>query len=220
MNCTIDEQHPNVIHVTSELFKRDDAFAFDAYVEGSDDARLESSRITINHRLTNTAEIYARKISVVRMRERKKHLWLAGLYFAMCVVLTCAMICAFFYDRPIRYVDKQQNEKVFSAVLISNDSVAILDGKNGVLPWNREHISVEEFIQKYDIYTDFHEMTTWDTVLMIGIIEFMNLIVLIMLILLIMVYRRQMRVIEAYEKINVNERNSVTNKEDVYLAGK
>lgn len=201
VNCTIDVQSPNVLLVTADLFKRDEAFTFDAYVEGNDDTRLESACITIDHRLNNTEEIYARKINIPQMRKRKKRLWLVGIYLVVSIILTCAMSYGLYYDRPIRYVDKQQSENVYSAVLISNDSVAVSDGKNGVLPWNREHLSIDEFKQKYEIYTNFHEMTTWDNVLMIGIPMLMNIIVAILLILLILMYRRQMRVIDVYEKI-------------------
>lgn len=205
VKCTIDEKSPNIMHITAELFKRDEAFTFDAYVEGSDDTRLESSRITVDHRLANTADIYARKINMAQMRKWKMRLWFACLYWVMCAILTCAMTFEIYYDRPIRYVNKHQQDKVCSAVLISNDSIAISEGMNRVIPRKWERLSIDEFIQKYDIDTDFHEMTTWNIVLMIGVPALLNLFAIIALITLAVMYRRQMRVIKAYEKIQFKE---------------
>lgn len=201
VDCSIDVETPNIMHVSSELFKRDETFTFDAYIEGKDDSRLAYSRLKVEHRIINAGIIRTQKIDMSQTNACKKKLWLTGVMSLMYIALAGVLFWGMFYDRPIRYVDKQNSALIYSASVIDNDSLAITVGSNGVLPWENDHLSIEEFKQKYDIYLGHHKATRREVVLW-GIGPALGCVLLMFLFIIKLVsYRRQKRVVNAYANI-------------------
>lgn len=201
VECTLDEEKPNIIHVSSDLFKRDETFTFDAYIEGKDDGRLEYSKVKVGHRISNAGGIKTQKIDMSRTKANKKKLWLIGFMSILYLVLGGATSYGMFYERPIRYVDKQNKDLVYSATVIDNDSIAITRGINGVLPWKNIHLSIDEFNQRYDIYLGYHKVTKGEVVLWVMGPVFGCVLLMLIFIIKLVSFRRQKRVVKAYAKI-------------------
>lgn len=205
VDCSIDADAPNVMHVSSELFKRDETFTFDAYIEGNDDSRLGYYMLKVEHRISNAGVIKTQKIDISRTKAYKKKLWLIGFAFLMYIAITMVMSYGMLYDRPIRFVDKQDGNDVYSVSLISSDSVAISKGKNGMIPWRNTHLSIDEFMQDYTIYTEFHNATKREITLLVIGPGLTCLLLLLIFLFKAVSYKRHMRCVEAYAKISNNK---------------
>lgn len=198
----IDENRANVMYITSDLFKRDEAFTFDAYIEGRDDERLAASGIKVSHRLLNTGKIETRRVDLFRMMNKKRKLWLFGVINAMIILLGCSTIYGMLYDRPIRYVDKHDSELICSVMMAKSDTVAISRGRHGINPWEQEYMSIEDFKQNYDMYTQCPEKTIWDVVMIVVIPICMCILMVLIFIFMVAAYRRQKKVADMYCKIS------------------
>lgn len=201
VNCAIDEQFPNIMYVTSELFKRDEAFTFDAYIEGKDDDRLVYSKLKVEHRISNMGIIKTQKIDISRTKSSKKKLWSIGFMCVMYIVLAVAMSYGMMYDRPIRYVDKQGENDIYSISLISCDSVAISKGRNGILPWRNKHLSIDEFTRDYSICTEFYNPAKREVGMFVFGPGLGCLLLIVLLLILMVLYRRDKRTVKAYTRI-------------------
>lgn len=151
VGAEIDEDAPNVLNICSELFKRDEVFTFDAYIEGGKDSRLDLNEIKVNHRINGAEKVEPKYVRLYRGDYKKKSLWsLAIMYIAMMTAMTVFTFRTV-YDQPMRYVDKNNLEKVYSATIINQDTVSVSEGAGGVLPWRSEQYTIDEFKAKFEI---------------------------------------------------------------------
>lgn len=202
VDCKIDEKRANVMYITSELFKRDEAFTFDAYIEGGDNDRLATKNIKVNHRLLNAGKIETHRVDLFSMLSKKRKLWLFGVIYAMIILLGCLSTFGLLYDRPIRYVDKQNTDNICSAILVKTDTVAISKGRNGINPWKQEYMSIEDFKQNYDLYTQCPEKTVWDIMIIVVFPICVCVFLVSVFIFMVASYRRQKKVADMYCKIS------------------
>lgn len=202
VDCKIDEKRAGVMYITSDLFKRDEAFTFDAYIEGGDNDRLATKNIKVSHRLLNAGKIETRRVNLFGIMSKKRKLWLFGMIYAMIILLGCLSTFGLLYDRPIRYVDKNNTESIYSAMLAKTDTVAISKGGHGMNPWEQEYMSIEDFKQNYDMYTQCPEKTAWDVMIVVVFPICVCVFLVSVFIFMIASYRRQKKVVDMYCKIS------------------
>ncbi len=205
ITCTIDSDKPNEMHVTSNLFKRDEAFTFDAYIEGKDDSHITINNIEVCHRINNMGKIHPHKFNLSKTKARKRKLWTIGVMCVLYIILAAVMAYGVYYDRPIRYVEvnnHQDSTALYSATLVSDSVMAVSKGSMGVLPWKNESMSIKKFNDRYCIYAKSPTSTIWGLITTIGVPLLLCVTMLISLVIMIIFHTKEKKVFDAYVAIN------------------
>ena len=200
ISCTIDQNRPSNLYVASKLFKREEAFTFDAYIEGNDDTRLLSDNIKITHRLHNAEKMTSKHINISSVSHQKSKLWFSGIMLVLYIILFATTYMEYF-DKPIRYVEKSDEKAIYSATLVGDSLLAVSKSKNGVLPWDATILSIQEFNDNYTINCKFPRKNIWTECVMLGLPIVMFLSFIIMFIYKIINYRCIKKVIDMYMEI-------------------
>lgn len=205
VSAEIDKEEPNVLNICSELFKRDEVFTFDAYIEGEMDNRLKIKEILVNHRIEGAEKVEPRYVSVFGVESQKRSF--RSLVY-LCISMIIAMASSTFlmvYDRPIRFVDKNNIGTIYTAAIINPDTISVSEGADGVWPWKCEQYSLDEFNSKYKV--DISKRTvSYDFLIKMSVI----FILFILGVIGFAVYvrhrmNRDKKVVDKYNKIIKNE---------------
>lgn len=202
---SIDVNAANVLYVSSELFKRDEVFTFDAYIEAETEDRLEIEDIKVHHRIPDADKLETRYVNVERAQMRRRSLWSMIGMNAITLLMMGLFIFSFSYDRPFRYKDNKNADIEYSATLVNADSIAISEGRNGVLPWNMKICTIEEFNEKFEIDTSRPGISHRFKVSMIITFSFMFLSLLFGFIILGNRVIREKKVVKTYKKLMKKE---------------
>lgn len=151
VSAEIDTDEPNILNISSELFKRDEVFTFDAYIEGEKNNRLRIKEIKINHRIEGAEKVEPRYVSVYGVESRKKTFRSLIYLYVATIVMMASSTFLMVYDQPVRYVDKNDTETIYTAAIMTPDTVSVSKGTDGVWPWNCERYSLDEFNSKFEI---------------------------------------------------------------------
>lgn len=200
IKCIIDEKAPNNLFISSKLFKREEAFTFDAYIEGDVESRLLNDDIKISHRLNNAEKMLSRQINILNVSRKKSKLWFNCIMLVLYILLF-ATIYMEYYDRPVRYVEKTNSKTIYSVSLVGDSLLAVSNSKNGVLPWDNTIVPIQEFNDKFTINCKVSEKTIGTEIVMLGLPIVMLLLFIIILVLRFIEYRRLKKVIDTYVKI-------------------
>ena len=202
VDLTIDSEQPTILHISSELFKREEAFTFDAYIEGQTDERLRTSDIKIQHRLNNTGKVTPQIANISQTISRKRRLIYAGFMCAFLFLMMSLSAYNALFDRPLRYVDKSDCETIYSAKVVENDTIAVAKGWNGVLPWNEERYSLDEFVSRYDILAQIPRTKHLGEIILIIVYFISTAVLIFMYVRAIVLHRRKKKVVGTYLRIN------------------
>lgn len=201
IQCIIDEKIPSNLFISSELFKREEAFTFDAYIEGDVESRLLNDDIKISHRLNNAEKMLSRCINILNVSRKKSKLWFNCVMLVLYIIFFATIYMEYYYDRPIRYVERTNAKTIYSASLVRDSLLAVSNSKNGVLPWDVTIVPIQEFNDKYTINCKIYEKTIWTEIVMLGLPVVMLLLFIIILVLRFIEYRKLKKVIDTYVKI-------------------
>ena len=216
VSAEIDTEEPNILNISSELFKRDEVFTFDAYIEGEKENRLKINEINISHRIEGAEKVEPRYVSVYGV-ESKKRSFRSLIYLCIAAIVTMASTTFLMvHDRPIRYVDKNDAETNYTAAIITPDTISVSKGADGVWPWNCEQYTLEEFKLKFEINVK-QRTVSYDFLIKMGVI----FILFILAVIGFAIYvrhrmNRDKKVVDVYNKITkiVSDKDNIKQSND------
>ena len=211
IKMTIDEKSPNILHICSDLFKRDEVFTFDAYIEGKESASLEIEDIKIHHRISEAEKVESQYVSIGRTLMRRRYIWMISGTLVLSFFLMCFVASNTLLDRPIRFADKTDKETLCSVMVVDNDSIAVSKGTRGVLPFRAERYSIDDFKKKYEINTKISPHTHTLEVLIICLLFMFGLYAIWDFVSRYRPYRHQKKIIDIYTKV-IKKKSKNTNK--------
>lgn len=163
VSITKDENDGSILHVDGGLFKRDEIFTFEAYIEG-EFAKNDGGNICVDHRLPNTASIQTEGMFHVQKKQKRRYFY--GTYAFLSVIAFFALgmgMYAMLNDNPINFVERgsENYENVYSAHVYTQDSIIVTRFEGLVWPWNDNKYSVSDFNEKFEISTYTSSVQYW-----------------------------------------------------------
>lgn len=163
VSVDIDPEDKSVMHVSGGLFRRDEVFSFDAFVEGELTRKNYGKTINVVHRFRNTEDIHVEEMSPIEKKNKRRFLYkYYGIASVLMLIIFGFMTYALLTDKPVNFVEKGgPSEKVYSAHVYDQDTIIVTRFDGIVWPWNNNKYSIHEFKNKYEINTYTSSISFW-----------------------------------------------------------
>lgn len=147
----INEASPNILHISSALVKREEIYSFEAYICGEEEIYVSAEDIMIKHRLKDLGELCMREINLQNIVEAKHELKSKGIAYAMIILFLGALLVNTLFCRSVRFVEKDNTEKIHTAMLVKDDTIAVSMHHSALFPWDRKEYSINSFKEEFDL---------------------------------------------------------------------
>lgn len=147
----IDEMASNKLHISCPLIKRKELYSFEAYISGESDDYMSPTKITIYHRLKDFGKIQIKQVDTKNIESAKQNLTAKGIIYLFALLYMGLLLVHTLYTKPMRFVEKENPEKIYAAMLIKDDTIAVSSRHSALLPWDREEYAISNFKEKFEI---------------------------------------------------------------------
>lgn len=205
VSLEIDETNPSILYVTGGVFKKDELFSFNAFIEGEFTKEdVEEKRISVSHRFYDTENIKVEKMYDVEEKGRKK------LIFPLIylIVMTIGLLFSLYMinnNVPAKFVEKElalDSVTLYSAYVGNMDSLIVVEDNKITFPWNITQFSLKDFNDKYEIST---LVSTERKVMQIVVVILSILLVVIVIFFIVLFVMldnpSQRKIIKRYSKL-------------------
>lgn len=169
---SIDTDDASLLHVCGGVFRRDELFSFDAFIEGElTKQKVHEKKLGITHRIAN-----AENIKVETMYDIKKDRFNRAFFMSSSIfgILFFGIFAFMFYSMslvsPVRYIDKTENEGnsiPYAAFVCDSDTIAVVcDDDMVIWPWSKNRYSFEEFSSRFTLSTYISTDRKWMCIIM------------------------------------------------------
>lgn len=205
VSLEIDETNPSILYVTGGVFKKDELFSFNAFIEGEFTKEdVEEKRISVSHRFYDTENIKVEKMYDVEEKGRKK------LIFPLIylIVMSIGLLFSLYMinnNVPAKFVERGlvlDSVPLYSAYVGNMDSLIVVEVNKIAFPWNINQFSLEDFNDKYEIST---LVSTERKVMQIVVVILSILLVVIVIFFIVLFVMldnpSQRKIIKRYSKL-------------------
>lgn len=156
VSLEIDETDPSILYVTGGVFKKDELFSFDAFIEGEFTKEdVEEKRINVNHRFYDTENIKVEKMYDLEQKGRKKLIF-PLIYSIVISIGSLFSLYMINNNVPAKFVEKElalDSVTLYSAYVGNMDSLIVVEDNKITFPWNITQFSLKDFNDKYELST-------------------------------------------------------------------
>lgn len=163
VSIDIDQEDKSIVHINGGLFRRDEVFSFEAFVEGELTRDNYHQKIQVSHRFCNMEDIHVEEMYPLEKKEERKLFFKSSIIASvLSVILFGFMTYILLADKPVNFIEKGvASEKVYSAHVYNQDTIILTDSEGIVWPWNNNKYSIQEFKNKFEINTYTSSVFVW-----------------------------------------------------------
>lgn len=147
----IDDTMPNKLHISSPLVKREEVYSFEAFLGGDTDDYIFPENIMVNHRLKDLGKISIQENNLKNISEVKQHLILKGVIYLIAVLCAGIFLIDTLFTKPIRFVERNNHEKIHMAMLVKDDTIAVSNRHSALFPWDRKEYPISRFNEEFEL---------------------------------------------------------------------
>jgi len=150
VSLRINTDLPYKLSISSTLMKRDEIYSFEAYICG-EEAYLSTEDILIQHRLKGMGTLRIQQTNLRDIKETKNALKFKGLTYAFIILFMGMQLVNTMFCRSVRFVEKGHPEKIHTAMLVKNDTIAVSVHHSALFPWDRQEYAINCFNEKFEL---------------------------------------------------------------------
>lgn len=200
ISLEIDENNPSILYITGGVFRKDEMFSFDAFIEGElTKEDVEEKKINISHRFHNTENVKVEKMYDIEKKGEKRFIFPIIYSFVMSIVLLFSLYIIS-SNTPAKFVERDPQIDpiiLYSAYVGNMDSLVVVRDNEIAFPWNRNQLSLHEFNDTYKISTLLSREQKSVHIMMVIVLVFF-VIMLVFWIILIWKYRPRRKIVKRY----------------------
>ncbi len=155
----IDADAPNRLCICSTLIKRDEIYSFEAYIGGEEETRILPEEILIQHRIKGLGKLRIQETDLRNILETKQKLKFKGFAYAFIIIFFGLLLVNTMFCRSVRFVEKDNPEKIHTAMLVKNDTIAVSVHHSALFPWDRQEYAISSFNEKFELESTLPKYT-------------------------------------------------------------
>ncbi len=159
VSLCIDTDAPNKLCISSTLIKRNEIYSFEAYICGDEETSISAEDILIQHRLKDLGKLRLQETDLLNLREAKQELKYKGIAYAFIILLFGLLLTNTLFCKSVRFVEKDNPEKIHTAMLVKNDTIAVSVHHSALFPWDREEYAISSFNEKFELESTLPKYT-------------------------------------------------------------
>ena len=153
----IDADASNILCISSSLIKRKEIYSFEAYICGEADTCISAEDVLIQHRLKDLGKLRLQEIDLRNIRDAKQELRSRGLAYAFIILFFGTLLVNTIFCKSVRFVEKDNPEKIHTAMLVKNDTIAVSVHHSALFPWDRQEYAISSFNEKFELESKLPE---------------------------------------------------------------
>lgn len=215
VSIDIDQEDKSVVHVSGGLFRRDEIFSFDAFVEGELTRDNYRQNIQVSHRFSNTEDIRVEEMYPIEKKEERKLFYKSSVIGGvLALIMLGFMAYILLTDKPVNYIEKgAASDMVYSAHVYNQDTIIVTKFEGIVWPWNSNKYSIQEFKNKFEVNTYTSSVLFWMVSIFASIYGLLLLVALGAICYLSIKDRTRNKVRMLYSQLVSEEQLRINNKE-------
>lgn len=205
----LKNDHPDVVTIRGGLFKKNEMFSFEGFVEG-DPMALKANIHTVNflHRLVDVGAVKVGRLPLSRIGSRVKSFIMGVVQLFLMICALPVMIWMYYCIKPVHFVKANETDGVvYSAKVTNSGLIDVKESLSGISSENEQY-TIDEFNDNFEATNVAVNGNKW---LFYTIIGLYVISVILFAWLNIYWYKDSIKkrsIARAYEKLQSNSQNN------------